>query len=134
MTTPNQRRLDVDVNPQASRIVTHAELANGPTEHARCATLRFAVGTTQGMNVHVNVFAGDIAKHNPIILGSTCGKSEDEARRAVPNLPVDLFAHAAFAHRVGVGKELAPATLDRADEAFSTLEQRGGFRLREGGT
>src|SRR5258706_10392832 len=61
-----QRRLDVDVNPQAPRIVTEANITDRSSEHAGCSTLCLAVRATQGVNVHVDVLFGDAQKMRTI--------------------------------------------------------------------
>jgi hypothetical protein len=84
-----QRRLDVDVNPDAPGLPTHTNLAAGSAERRRSPKLGLAEREADRPEAHVQVARGDLRDERPLG-GARLGRQrENEARRAVPGLPDD---------------------------------------------
>ena len=93
------------------------KLAAHSAEHPRRSALSFAMRAAERMHVHVHVFLRDLQKERTIFQRGFHRKSQDEARRAVPDALSPTFClDRAFADRVGVLEQITPSTLGRSHE------------------
>ena len=90
------------------------------------------MGGAERVEMNVHVALRDRDEEAAVFLGSSCGKTEDEARRAVVGTSRLLVANCAFAHRIGVLEQLAPAPFVRAHEFTGALDEGRSARFGEG--
>jgi hypothetical protein len=110
-----QRRLDVDVNPQAAFIGRESDLAQGSAEGAGGSGGRLLLGHSDGAEPYMRVAHGNFREEGAV--GGLLQRDVDEeAGGAVPDGAVGLGAGGAFADGIGAREEIAEAGVRAADE------------------
>jgi hypothetical protein len=100
-----QRRLNVDVNPHADGIGRDPELAHQATESSRSAQGCLSKRRSHGTQSYMNISIRNLGQKPRVGIG---GRLQNNARRTIPALPVELGVDASLAHDVRALEELAP--------------------------